>query len=90
MHLPNQVSKIILELLINLCYYSTAAGKALFSMLAVFAEFERNIIVERTKAGLAASRARGRNGGRPKTDTKKVIQAIKLYDSKAHSVADKT
>ena len=59
-------------------------------MLAVFAEFERNIIVECTKAGLAASRARGRNGGRPKTDTKKVIQAIKLYDSKAHSVTEIT
>jgi DNA invertase Pin-like site-specific DNA recombinase len=42
---------------------TTAAGKAMFGMLAVFAEFERNIIVERTKAGLAASRARGRKGG---------------------------
>jgi DNA invertase Pin-like site-specific DNA recombinase len=47
---------------------STAAGKAFFGMLAVFAKFERNVIVERTKAGLAASRARGRNGGRLKTD----------------------
>ncbi|GIP55259.1 recombinase family protein [Paenibacillus vini] len=69
---------------------TTAAGKALFGMLAVFAEFERNVIVERTKAGLAASRARGRSGGRPKTDRKKVAQALKLYDSKAHTVAEIT
>lgn len=69
---------------------TTAAGKALFGMLAVFAEFERNIIVERTKAGLAASRARGRNGGRPKTDAKIASKALKLYDTKAHSVAEIT
>ncbi|WP_149096156.1 recombinase family protein [Paenibacillus terrae] len=69
---------------------TTAAGKALFGMLAVFAEFERNVIVERTRAGLAASRARGRNGGRPKTDRKRVSQALKLYDSQAHTVAEIT
>lgn len=69
---------------------TTAGGKALFGMLAVFAEFERNVIVERTKAGLAASRARGRNGGRPKIDRRKVTQALKMYDTKAHSVAEIT
>jgi DNA invertase Pin-like site-specific DNA recombinase len=69
---------------------TTAAGKALFGMLAVFAEFERNVIVERTRAGLAASRARGRNGGRPKTDGRKVAQAVKLYDTQAHTVAEIT
>ncbi|WP_424765705.1 recombinase family protein [Paenibacillus sp. sgz302251] len=60
---------------------TTAAGKAMFGMLAVFAEFERNVIVERTKAGLAASKSRGRSGGRPKTDKKKITQALKLYDA---------
>lgn len=79
---------IVFESLSDKIDTSTAAGKALFGMLAVFAEFERNVIVERTKAGLAASRARGRNGGRPKTDRKKVAQAIKLYDTKAHTVAE--
>lgn len=69
---------------------TTAAGKAMFGMLAVFAEFERNVIVERTKAGLAASRARGRNGGRPKTDAKKVAQALRMYDAKAATVAEIT
>ncbi|WP_274655623.1 recombinase family protein [Paenibacillus humicola] len=67
---------------------TTAAGKALFGMLAVFAEFERNIIIERTKAGLAAARARGRKGGRPPVDPKKLAQALKLYDAGAHTIAE--
>lgn len=45
---------------------TTSAGKLMFNVLACFAEFERDIIVERTMAGLAAARARGRIGGRPK------------------------
>jgi DNA invertase Pin-like site-specific DNA recombinase len=65
---------------------TTAAGKALFGMLAVFAEFERNIIIERTQAGLKAARARGRVGGRPVSDQKKIEQALKLYDTEAHTV----
>lgn len=69
---------------------TTAVGKAFFGMLAVFAEFERNVIVERTHAGLAASRARGRVGGRPPTDTKKVTQALRMYDANAGTVADIT
>ncbi|MGE6230917.1 recombinase family protein [Paenibacillus chitinolyticus] len=60
---------------------STASGKAMFGMMAVFAEFERSIIRERTVAGLKAARARGRMGGRPKTDNKKLDKAIKLYES---------
>lgn len=43
---------------------TTAAGKMVFHMLAAFAEFERNLISERTKAGLKAARARGHRGGR--------------------------
>lgn len=60
---------------------STAAGKAMFGMMAVFAEFERSIIRERTLAGLEAARARGRKGGRPMTDKKKLDKAIKLHES---------
>jgi len=45
---------------------TTAAGNLMFQIMASFAEFERNIIRERTMAGLAAARARGRIGGRPK------------------------
>ena len=44
---------------------TTASGKLVFGIFAALAEFERELIVERTKAGLAAARARGRHGGRP-------------------------
>lgn len=55
---------------------TTAAGKMVFHVLAAFAEFERNLISERTKAGLKAARARGHRGGRkPKVDAKKLKAA---------------
>ncbi|WP_066733574.1 MULTISPECIES: recombinase family protein, partial [Hyphomicrobiales] len=44
---------------------TTANGRLMFNFFAALAEFERELIVERTNAGLAAARARGRNGGRP-------------------------
>lgn len=44
---------------------TTAAGKLVFGIFAALAEFERSLIAERTKAGLMAARARGRNGGAP-------------------------
>lgn len=57
---------------------TTPTGKAMFGMLAVFAEFERDIIQQRTKAGLEAARKRGRIGGRPAIDhkIKKKIRAL--------------
>lgn len=45
---------------------TTANGRLAFGIFAAFAEFERELIAERTKAGLAAARARGRLGGRPR------------------------
>lgn len=45
---------------------TTAAGNLMFHIMGAFAEFERNVIRERTMAGLAAARARGRIGGRPR------------------------
>lgn len=45
---------------------TTSHGKLVFGMFAALAEFERELIIERTKAGLAAARARGRMGGRPR------------------------
>jgi len=44
---------------------TTASGKLVFGIFAALAEFERELISERTKAGLESARARGRNGGRP-------------------------
>ena len=66
----------------------TAAGKAMFGMLSVLAEFERDIIRERTMAGLKAARARGRKGGRPKVNQKKLNEAIALYYSQRMSVKE--
>ena len=50
---------------------STASGRLFFHITSAFAEFERNLISERTKAGMAAAKARGAKIGRPKTRQKK-------------------
>ncbi|MDG5787770.1 recombinase family protein [Evansella sp. AB-P1] len=65
---------------------TTPMGKAMFRMLSVLAELERDMIRERTNAGLAAARARGRKGGRPKTKQKKVEQALKMYHTKQFTI----
>jgi len=49
---------------------STPAGRAMFGMVGVFAEFERSMIVERVKAGLKRARKEGRVGGRPRVSEK--------------------
>jgi DNA invertase Pin-like site-specific DNA recombinase len=66
----------------------TAAGKAMFGMLSVLAEFECDIIRERTMAGLKAARARGRKGGRPKVNQQKLNQAVAMYHSKRLTVKE--
>ncbi|MBM7610130.1 DNA invertase Pin-like site-specific DNA recombinase [Lysinibacillus composti] len=58
---------------------TTPTGKAMFGMLAVFAEFERDIIQQRTNAGLEAARKRGKVGGRPAIDDKTKRQVIALF-----------
>lgn len=68
---------------------STSTGKLIFHVFGALAEFERNLIQERTKAGLASARARGRYGGRPpKLDEKKIKRLKKLYQSKEMSVKE--
>jgi DNA invertase Pin-like site-specific DNA recombinase len=59
---------------------TTSGGKLIFHVFCALAEFEREIIRERTNAGLAAARARGRKGGRPRVlDDKKLRLARSLY-----------
>ncbi len=66
---------------------STPTGKLTFHLFGVLAEFERNLIRERTQAGLAAARARGRRGGRRKAlDTEKRSVAVNLYKEKKMKV----
>ena len=71
---------------------TTSGGKLIFHVFAALAEFERDVIRERTQAGLTAARARGRRGGRPRaaalSDAKKVAMAQALYSDKANSIAD--
>jgi DNA invertase Pin-like site-specific DNA recombinase len=66
---------------------STPMGRFFFRTMASIAELERDIISERTKAGLTAARARGRNGGRPKADKKKVQLALRMYNSNEYSIS---
>lgn len=65
-------------------------GKLLFHVMSSLAEFERDLIRERTMAGMEAARARGRMGGRPKklSTESKVAVVRKLYNDKSNSVDD--
>ena len=71
---------------------TTAQGRLMFNLFASLAEFERDIIRERTRAGLTAARARGRQGGRPKGLSKEALskaQAAKtLYLQQDKTVAE--
>ncbi len=67
----------------------TPAGKLVYSIISAVAEMERELLIERTNSGLAAARARGRNGGRKKTITPAQIRrAQKLYDAKDLTVSE--
>jgi DNA invertase Pin-like site-specific DNA recombinase len=67
---------------------STTGGKLIFHVFGAMAEFERQLIRERTRAGLAAARARGRRGGRPRKLTPEQIQVARsMYASKEHTLA---
>jgi DNA invertase Pin-like site-specific DNA recombinase len=68
---------------------TTPGGKLIFHIFAALAEFERNLIRERTHAGLEAARARGRKGGRrPKLDEKKRVLVVDLYTQKEKTVGE--
>ena len=67
---------------------TTPTGKLLFTLISAISQFERDCLAERTKEGLAAARARGRKGGRPKTPQSAIEKAIKLYNSKEYSLKE--
>lgn len=68
---------------------STSGGKLILHVFGALAEFERDLLQERTQAGLAAARARGRRGGRPAALTPKQIDMARaLYQDKSRSSAD--
>lgn len=67
---------------------SSSGGRLVFHILASLAEFERDLIRERTNAGLEAARARGRTGGRPPSlSGDKLRTARKLYEQQDMTVA---
>ena len=68
---------------------STSSGKLVFHIFGALAEFERNLIKERTMAGLAAARARGRLGGaKKKLSEKQIKHLVELYKGKQHSIIE--
>ncbi len=68
---------------------STATGKFTFHLFGALSEFERNLIRERTTAGLAAARARGKKGGRPHTlSEEEKVRAVQLYYQRKLSISE--
>ena len=66
---------------------STSVGQFFFHITGAFAELEKNLIIERTRAGLDAARARGRKGGRKPVLNKKQIQMMmELYEGRSTSI----
>ena len=67
----------------------SGSGRLIFHIFGALAEFERALIRERTRAGLQAARARGRQGGRRKRlDTGQRVHAVELYRSRRHTVKE--
>lgn len=64
---------------------TTPQGRLMMTVFQAFSQFERDLIVERTKEGLQSARARGRIGGRPRVNKRDIERAVKLYESEAYS-----
>jgi DNA invertase Pin-like site-specific DNA recombinase len=71
---------------------TTPTGTFLFHIIGAMAEFERDVILERTQAGLETARARGRRGGRPKAiqkiEPRNLARAKELYAAKNNTIAE--
>lgn len=68
--------------------FSTPTGVMMSQLFAILAEFERSVIVERVREGVAAARARGRVGGRPSTPQKVIDKALQMYDVRNLTVSE--
>lgn len=66
----------------------SSTGKLLFTLMSALAQFERDLISERTTEGLKAARARGRMGGRPRINNDIIKKALKLYDTGQYSLKE--
>lgn len=68
---------------------TTSSGKLIFHIFSALAEFEKDLIAERTKAGLKAARVRGKMGGRPPLlDNRQINRMIEMYDEGKNTVAE--
>lgn len=69
---------------------TSPTGRLMFTILSSLTQFERDVLAERTREGLNAARARGRNGGRPKADETALKKAMALYQTHQYSVREIT
>lgn len=68
---------------------TTSGGKLIFHIFSALAEFERDLIQERTNAGLKAARIRGKMGGRPPLlDNRQINRMLEMYDEQKNTVAE--
>jgi len=83
-----QARKICFKSLVEVIDTATTTGQFFFHVTGAFAELERNLIRERTRAGLQAARVRGRKGGRPKVLSEEALaMALELYRGNKNSVS---
>lgn len=67
---------------------NSPTGKLLFTLMSAIAQFERDVIADRTREGLKSARARGRIGGRPRADPEQVKKAVKLYKTEQYTIKE--
>ena len=67
---------------------TSSTGKLLFTLMSALAQFERDVIADRTREGLTSARARGRKGGRPTADPDAVKKAVRLYKTGEYSAKE--
>lgn len=67
---------------------NSPTGKLLFTFMSAIAQFERDVIADRTREGLKSARTRGRTGGRPRADPEQVKKAVKLYETEQYSIKE--